>query len=392
MKICQVAPYFPYRGHLEGFPVENGYHIGGVERHVYNLSNELSRMGNEVTVITTQSPKHNSLSDVTNIKVIRVPIDFRMYSSPVSIKILNLTFQEFDVVHAHTPVPLIADLAAIRNLNEGMPFILTYHNDVNKEGVFSGILAMMYNYSLGSLLLHGSDMIITTTKSYAFQSRQLRKYLYKVTVVPNGVDTERFHPKIDRCKIREKYGINEDAKVVLFVGRLAAYKGCKYLLSAFSMIIRKLKNVYLIVVGRGPLESKFKETATILGAKKRILFAGYVKDEELPYYYATSDLFVLPSISEYEGFGMVQLEAMASGKPVIATNIAGVRDVDSEELATIHVPPKDEKALEKAILTVLRNEKLAIKMGDNGRKLVEKNYSWSRVAGNILELYKKIGL
>jgi glycosyltransferase involved in cell wall biosynthesis len=391
MKICQVAPYFPYRQHLEGISVEKGYHIGGVERHVYNLSNELSKIGNEVTVITTKSPKHKYFSDVKNIKVIRLPIDFRVYSSPISLKIFSLAFRDYDVVHAHTPVPLIADLVAIRNLNGRTPFLLTYHNDVNKNGMFNEVVAMLYNCSFGSLLLNCSDTIITTTKDYAFQSRKLRKYLYKISVVPNAVDTTRFHPRIDGYKIRERYEISKEAKVVLFVGTLAAYKGCKYLLSAFSMILKKLSNVYLILVGKGPLESNFKETAAKLGGEKRIIFAGYVKDEELPYYYASSDLFVLPSVSEFEGFGIVQLEAMASGKPVIATNIAGVREVDSEELATIHVPPKDEKALEAALLEVLRNDKLAITMGHNGRDLVEKKYSWSRVAGNILDLYKKSG-
>jgi len=390
MKICQVVPYFPYKEHLEGFPVESGYHIGGVERHVYNLSIELTKLNHKVTIITTQSPNYNCLSDVVGLDIIRVPIDFRIYSSPVSLSILNLTLEEFDVIHAHTPVPLIADLVAVKNLKERKPFVLTYHNDVNKEGLFGKFIAMVYNCSFGSLLLKHSDVIITTTKSYALHSRQLRKYLHKVTVIPNGVDTKRFHPKLDKNKIREKYGIDKDAKIVLFVGRLEAYKGCEYLLSAFSIIARKVKNVYLILVGRGPLESSLKETAIKLGIKKRVFFAKYVRDEELPYYYAACDVFVLPSISEHEGFGIVQLEALACGKPVITTNIPGVKEVDAKELATIHIPPKDERSLAEAILAVLKNEKLAIKMGRNGRKLVEEKYSWQKVVDKLLATYSRL--
>jgi glycosyltransferase involved in cell wall biosynthesis len=389
MRICQAVSYFPYKEHIESFPVENEYHIGGVERHVYNLSIELNRLNHKVTVITTRSPNHDRLSEAVDFDVIRVPIDFRIYSSPVPLRVLNLSLEEFDVIHAHTPVPLIADLVAIKNLRERRRFVLTYHNDISKDGLLGRFIAGIYNCSFGSFLLKHSDIIITTTKSYALHSRQLRKYLYKVTVVPNGVDTRRFHPKLDKNKVREKYGIGEDAKVVLFVGNLEAYKGCEHLLSAFSMIMKEIKDVYLILVGKGSLESRLKETAAKLCIKNRVFFAGYVKDNELPYYYAACDVFVLPSISGHEGFGMVQLEAMACGKPVIVTNIPGVREVDAKELATIHIPPKSERALMKALLTVLRNEELAIKMGDNGRKIVEEYYSWPKIAGTILRLYEK---
>jgi len=389
MKICQVVPYFPYKEHLQGHPVENGYHIGGVERHVYNLSTELAKLNHEVTIITARSPNHEYLSDITDFKVIRIPIDLRVYSSPVSFGLLNLTLKEFDIIHAHTPVPFAADLVAIKNLKEKKPFVLTYHNDISKDSGLGKLISTVYNSVFGRLLLNHSDIIIATTKSYAIHSRQLRKYLYKVRVVPNGVDTKRFHPKLDRNKIRKKHGISEDAKVILFVGNLEAYKGCEYLLSAFSIVAKEINDAYLILVGKGSLESRLKQIIMKFDMKNKVFFAGYVRDNELPYYYAACDVFVLPSISEYEGFGIVQLEAMACGKPVIATNIPGVREVDKKELATIHVPPKDKRALAEALLTILKDEKLAIKMGNNGRKLVEEFYSWPKIARTILQLYEK---
>ena len=389
MKICQVVPYFPYKEHLQGCLIEDGYHIGGVERHVYNLSTELAKLNHEVTIITTRSPSHDRLSDITDFKVIRIPIDLRVYSSPVSFGLLNLTLKEFDIIHAHTPVPFAADLVAIKNLKEKKPFVLTYHNDISKDSGLGKLISTVYNSVFGRLLLNHSDIIIATTKSYAIHSRQLRKYLYKVRVVPNGVDTKRFHPKLDRNKIRKKHGISEDAKVILFVGNLEAYKGCEYLLSAFSIVAKEINDAYLILVGKGSLESRLKQIIMKFDMKNKVFFAGYVRDNELPYYYAACDVFVLPSISEYEGFGIVQLEAMACGKPVIATNIPGVREVDKKELATIHVPPKDKRALAEALLTILKDEKLAIKMGNNGRKLVEEFYSWPKIARTILQLYEK---
>lgn len=390
MKICQVVPYFPYKEHLQGRPIEDGYHIGGVERHVYNLSIELAKLNHEVTVITTRSPSHDHLSDITGFEVIRIPIDLRVYSSPVSFGLLNLTFKEFDIIHAHTPVPFAADLVAIKNLKERKPFILTYHNDVSKDGTFGKFISMAYNSIFGRLLLKHSDIIIATTKSYALHSRQLRKYLHKVVVVPNGVDIKKFHPNLDKERIRERYGIDKNAKIVLFVGRLDTYKGCDHLLSAFAIIVRKIKNAYLILVGKGPLEPVLRKTATKFGIKSRVLFAGYVKDEELPYYYASCDVFVLPSISEHEGFGIVQLEAMACGKPVITTKIPGVIEVDINETASIHVPPRDYKALATALLTLLKNKRLAKEMGRRGRKLIEEKYSLEKVTKKIIKLYKNV--
>jgi len=392
MRICQVVPYFPYRDHLRGISVNRGYHVGGVERHVYNISMELIKRGHQVTIVTTKSPDHDKLSelDVKNLRIVRFPINLRVYSSPISFELLKFDFNEFDIIHAHTPVPFTADLVAIKNLKEKKPFVLTYHNDISKDSGLGKLISTVYNSIFGRLLLNHSDIIIATTKSYAIHSRQLRKYLYKVRVVPNGVDIKRFHPKLDKNKIRKKYNISEDGKVVLFVGNLEAYKGCEYLLSAFSIVAKEINEAYLILVGKGSLESRLKEVAMKLDVKNKVFFAGYVRDDELPYYYAACDVFVLPSISEYEGFGIVQLEAMACGKPVIATNIPGVREVDAKELATIHVPPKDKRALTEALLMILRDEKLATKMGSNGRKLVEEFYSWSKIARIILQLYEEV--
>lgn len=388
MKICQVVPYFPYKEHLEGrSPDKDKYYLGGIMKHVYYLSKTLLKR-NEVTIITTKSPQHHNLSEVVGVDIIRVKADAFLYSSPILIRILKwLDPNKYDVIHAHTPTPPVADFAVWRNARKKCPFVLTYHNDVEKEGYFGNLISKIYNNTFGHFLLKQSDAIITTTKSYALSSPLLKKYLHKVRVIPNGVDIEAFHLCLNGDRIKRKYQLNDDSKIILFVGKLDYYKGCDFLIKAFATVVQKISSAHLIIVGKGPLEKGLKQLTEKLCMQNYITFAGFISDAELPLYYGVCDLFVLPSISSNEGFGIVQLEAMACGKPVITTTIPGVREVDANEVASIHVPPMNEKALASAILKILEDAKLAKRLGENGRKLVEENYTWGSIAKRTENLY-----
>ena len=391
MKICHITPYFPYKEHINGKTVEKGYHVGGVERHVYHVSRELSELGHSVTILTTKSPIHNNLTEVDlDINILRVPIDLRIYTSCIPLLMFKCLHKiEYDVIHAHTPVPAVADLAALQNIKQKRPFILTYHNDIGKEGFFGGTIATIYNNTIGSFLLRHADVIIATSRSYAINSVQLKKHLSKVKVIPNGVDLEIFHPRLDGKRLIIKHGVSKDSKIVLFVGKIDHYKGCDYLLRAFASVVKIFSQSHLIFVGSGSLEGKMKQMAIDLKITSNVTFLRNISDQDLPSCYAACDVFALPSISFHEGFGMVQLEAMACGKPVVTTSIPGVKEVDADGVATIHVPPKNEKALESAIIRILQDEKLRRRMCRNARKKAE-GYSWRRVAMEIENVYKKV--
>lgn len=387
MKICQVAPYFPYREHINGYPVGEGYHIGGVERHTYHVAENLSKLRHEVTILTTKSPRHRYFSEIDmDVDVIRVPIDVRVYNSCISSRILKcLNPEEFDVIHAHTPVPLAADFAAVKSFKK-RPFVLTYHNDIDKEGAFGKAISKLYNATLGNFLLSHADVIIATTKGYAKDSMQLSKYLEKVRIIPNGVDTEIFHTKLDRQKMRKKYGLDDAAKVILFVGRLDYYKGCHHLIEAFYKISKDMQAAHLILVGRGPLERSLRNQIKKKGMSSKVFLAGYVSDNDLPYYYAASDLSVLPSVSFQEGFGLVQLEALACGKPVVTTGLPGVAEIDPDGTCSIHVPPRNEKSLANAMRYLLKGNQVREEMAKNAREKAL-NYSWKNIVEDIEVLY-----
>lgn len=389
MNICQIVPCFPYHDNIEKNIVEKGYHIGGVERHVLEITKSLIKRGHSLTVITTKSPLHEKYTEIKGLNIVRIPHGISLYSSflPVSIfKYFNSN--EFDIIHAHTPNPAIADFACIKNARR-VPFILTYHNDIIKGGVFGKIISNTYNSTLGKYLLSNSDLIIGTTKSYISASCILKDYSEKLEAIPNGVDSNLFYNELP-LKVKHELNIPLESNVVLFVGALEEYKGTKYLITAFKEVLRRDPNCYLIIVGSGSLRGELEILASSLNISEKVVFAGYIKDEDKPYYYAASDVFVLPSISEKEGFGIVQLEAMAASKPVICTDLPGVRDVDENRICSISVPPKNVVKLSDAIVSILKDPSLKRQLGANGRKLVNDKYTWDRIAEKLEKRYLKV--
>ena len=391
LKICHALATFPYREQLTGEVSGGRYRVGGIGQYVLCLSTELARLGHRITIMSPRGPHHNRLSEIKleGVHILRVSPIATIYSCSLPLGILGcLKNGEYDIVHAHTPVPAIAELAALR-INGKTPFILGYHNDVVKVGIVGRLLSNIYNFALGPLLLKKADVIITLTRSLAQNSRRLADHSRKVKVVPGAVNIERFRPGLDENRIREKYGLRKEAKVILFVGILDAYKGCDYLVRAMPIIVSKVPEAQLILVGTGPMTEELKAIAGRLGIEAKIIFAGFIPDEDLPDYYAAGDVFVLPSVSSEEGFGLVQLEAMACGKPVVTTTIPGVCEVDSQEVATIHVPPRNPEALSDAVVSIFQDSDLAIRLGNDGRKLVENKYTWAKVARHIQEIYSQ---
>lgn len=366
------------------------YRVGGVERYVIELSNALMERGHIVSVLSTRSSAHSSYQEIGAFEVMRIPYGIPLYNSSIPFGIhKHLSSNDYDVIHAHTPNPMIADLACIEN-RRTTPFILTYQNDITKNGCFGKIVSFLYNRTFGTYLLKNSNLIIATTRSYADKSKYLKRFKSKVRIIPNGVNAHRFNSVVNGNQVKTHFNVPRQSKVVLYIGALEGYKGLKYLITAFREVALTKSGVYLIIVGSGSLSAPLNELARELEISKNVIFAGYVPDRLIPQYYAACDVFVLPSVSEKEGFGMVQLEAMASGKPVICSDLPGMNEVDADAVASIHVPPQDTEALAQAMVTVLENEDLAIKMGRAGKKLVEQKYSWNRIAEMTENVYNEV--
>jgi len=181
----------------------------------------------------------------------------------------------------------------------------------------------------------------------------------------------------------------DDKFNILFVGRLEKRKGFKYLLRAFSYVKAELPNTRLIVVGAYDAKDKRPYERYVRRHRlEDVVFVGYASAEDLPRYYRTCDLFCAPSTG-FESFGIVLLEAMAAGKPIVASNIAGYRNVLEDGAEGLLVEPKDERALAEAIIRLLKDPELRQRMGERGRAKAP-SYSWDKIARRVLDYYQEL--
>ncbi len=375
MKIIQTpARFYPF--------------IGGVENYVYNLSQVLAELGQDVKVICANEPGGRTSESIGGVKVKRLRYICKIANTNITPGLpLALLGEDFDIVHAHLPTPWSADWSAIAARARGKPLVLTYHNDIVGKG-FEGRIAGLYNFTGLQLLLKASSKIIITQPKYISSPNYLKSYKNKAQVVPIGVDINRFRPRGD-----DKEG-SKEGKVLFFLGlldRFHRYKGLDYLLEAMAAVKKQMPDVKLIVGGSGDLQGYYMDMAVRLGLSKNVDFLGHLSDEALPECYNRCDAFILPSVSsEQEGFGIVLLEAMASAKPVISTEIVGVAEDVKRSKAGSIVQPRDAGALARAILDVLGNEKEAGEMGRQGRRLVEEKYTWKKVGREMLRIYEEL--
>jgi len=202
-------------------------------------------------------------------------------------------------------------------------------------------------------------------------------------IIPNGVDLEHFSPSVSP--------VDEfcDGKLnILFVGRLEKRKGVNYLLEAYKQVKGEISNSRLIIVGPGTrLRKKYKKQVMRNGLKD-VVFVGYVPYEELPRYYKTADIFCAPATG-WESFGIILLEAMAVGKPVIASNVEGYATLVTHGVEGLLVPPKDKEKLAQALISLMRDEALRQQMGAKGILKAE-NYAWERIAQRVLDYYIRV--
>ncbi len=202
-------------------------------------------------------------------------------------------------------------------------------------------------------------------------------------IIPNGIDLEHFSPEVSPI---DKF---RDGKLnILFVGRLEKRKGLNYLLKAYKQVKQEIPNSRLIAVGPGTrLRRKYEKQVKQSGLED-VFFVGYVSYDELPRYYKTADVFCAPAIG-WESFGIILLEAMAIGKPIIASNVEGYACLVTHGVEGWLVPPRDDKALAQALIPLLRDESLRQKMGAKGR-LKAREYAWEHIAQRVSDYYVRV--
>jgi len=372
--------------------VNNFYtpHVGGVERYVSSIAEKLSELGHDVTVYCASKPLHHGENYDGKVRVVRMKTPMMFYGTPITMFPDSFFGEDYDIIHANFPSPYLAAASSFVAKLKKTPSVLTWHNDLPAVTSAAALLVGLHDLA-APIYLSNFRKIVATTKVYAERSRTLRKFADRVVVIPNGVDTSKFNPSVKGDRIREKYRLQEKS-VVLFVGALTPwhkYKGLDYLLGAFAIARKKISSLALLVVGAGSLLPYYKKLARELGVGDAVVFTGMVSDEELPEYYAACDFLVLPSIDSSEGFGIVLLEAMVCGKPVIGSAVGGVLEVVEDGKNGLLISPKKEDELAEKILLLAGDEALRARMQPEAVHSAELR-SWDEIIGKLLRIYIEV--
>ncbi len=343
-------------------------HVGGIETLVKQYSEELGQFNVQVrTLVCCENQGGTIRERVNGIPVIRAASLGTYFSCPLSVQFIKQfrrMSRKADVVHIHLPFPL-ADMALLLSGYKGKVAI-SWHSDIVKQKKLLVLYKPLLKY-----LLDRADVIFTATEGHIDGSDFLYEYREKCRILPYGITVEDYL-NIDRKPILTEKLTDKNSVKVFFTGRLVYYKGVDVLLKAFS----KVKNCELFIAGTGELENSLKAYAEKHGLADKVHFLGFLPDDELKQAYADCDIFVLPSVVKSEAFGIVQLEAMVYGKPVINTNLpSGVPHVSLDGETGLSVAPSDAKALAKAINRLAEDKELREELGKKASQRVMDNFN-----------------
>lgn len=289
-----------------------------------------------------------------------------------------------DLVHIHTSLDDYVAAYLGFKLKESfpdVPVILTIHG--------GGLVPKPEENSIRRDLLARFERITVVSGMLKGKLVKIGVPSCKVEVIPNGVDTNRFHPYLDDFEIRLRHGIRKGDPLILYAGRLDPGKGIQYLIAAFSHLLNEVPKARLLLVGDGYLSGFIKEIASARNLERSVFVEDSVDQDSMPKVFSAADIVVLPSTKE-EACPMVLLEAMASGKPVIATRVGGVPEIIDDGENGILVTPSNVKDLTDAMFKTIESKNLAKTLAKNGREKAEKEHSLEYVAREYRSLYASL--
>ncbi len=353
-------------------------HIGGIESLIKQYSEELSEFPNTtVQVLACRDNRgKGSVEIIDGINVTRCASWGTYFSCPISfsfIKNFRKMAKNADVVEIHVPFPL-ADLALMLSGYKGK-VVVAWHSDVVKQKKLLALYKPLMKY-----LMKRADKIIVATEGHIKGSDYLQDYKDKCVVIPYGLTLSEYEMTGHSPVLTDKLNKSSNKKV-LFSGRLVPYKGIDVLINAF----KNVEGAELFISGEGPLEEQLKAQAA--GMEDKIHFLGFLSDEDHKAAYADCDMFVLPSVLKSEAFGIVQMEAMAFGKPVINTNLpSGVPYVSVAGKTGLTVEPYDVNGLCEAINKLVGDDALRAQYGKAARLRVEECFNEQDVIKKLYNL------
>ena len=368
MKILQLGKFYPIRG--------------GVEKVMYDLMLGLSGRGVQCDMLCASFEGKSRSVEINKNALLMVTSTWVQKSatmiSPSMVSKLYEIADEYDIIHIHHPDPM-ACMALMMSGYKGK-VVLHWHSDILKQRVLLKVYEPLQKW-----LIERADIIVGTSPVYVKESPFLQHVQDKITYLPIGVEPiAKAEGSAD--ELHKRY---PGKKIVFTLGRLVEYKGYESLINAAA----ELGDDYVVLIGgTGPLKKKLQHRIEELNLKRRVKLLGYMLDEELPMYFNGCDLFCLSSVMKTEAFGIVQIEAMSCGKPVVATRIphSGVSWVNEHGVSGLNAEPDDAVSLAQCIRGVLEDEEAYRRYCAGALQRYNSLFTQEKMIDKCLEIYKRM--
>jgi len=354
---------------------------GGIEGHINLLANGLKHKGHDVEVLVSNRKCRYEVDAIDGIRVTKAPQLKRFAAAPLNYSLfywIKKLGEKADLLHFHLPNPTSVISFLISGLKKKA--VVTYHSDIVRQRR----LAFLYRPIL-KCFLNRAIRIIATSPNYVETSNILSQYKQKCRVVPLGVNLSRFSLQPDKQLKVDLLRQTHGTRLILFIGKFRYYKGLHVLIEAMKKVEGKL-----LLIGEGYLEEELNKQVAVNGLDGKIAFLGELSNSDVVAYLQASDVFVLPSVERSEAYGIVQLEAMACGKPIVCTELGtGTSYVTQHQKTGLVVAPNDPAALAQAISFFLDNPEVSSKYGQTGNQRVMKYFSADRMIDDIVAVYEQ---
>lgn len=405
MRICMICPEIGNSGG-SGF-------IGGHTNNVVQLSKELFKRGNDITIITTphRFPGNQQNKILDGIDVVSLPISSSFssmkygleYAIGVANKIKEINRnKEFHIIHGHSGYTMPALITGLSSKLINVPAVHTIYSPIKPLSNNINFCRMFSNNTLSSFFLQGIDRIIVSSRNIEASFKNTRISTEKISLIPPGINVETFNLSVSGENIRIKYNISEDQIVLSYIGSLTRIKGISVLIDALSIVVEKIPNIKLLMILNIPVERyltpnsldmdmeliyKIKEKIKTLKLDDVIIPIGIV--DNIAEILASSDIFISPFLNTVgvADYPLSLLEAMAVGKPVIATNVGGIPELIKDHHTGLLVEPNDVDDLAKNITYAIENNNEIMTIASNGSKLIHDKFSIKSIASVCEYIY-----
>ncbi len=352
-------------------------HMGGMELHLQTLCGELAKFA-DVNVVVAADGRTGVTETDGQVPVRRVGAICNIAGASICPSMTQaIRSCDADIVHLHHPNPT-AVLSYLASRHRGR-LVVTWHLDIVRQRLLGKMFAPFQR-----VFLRKARAVLATSPNYIDSSPHLGSCRDRCYSVPYGIRTDAFERAEQDAvsEIRRRFG----ARIVLAVGRFVYYKGFEYLIRAMSKVDGKL-----LLIGDGPLRQRLEQEASNLAVPDRVAFLGEISNSQLAPYYHAADVFVLPSVARSEAFGIVQIEAMSAGTPVVNTNLAsGVPFVSLHGQTGLTVSPRDPVALGDAVNEILESDTTRQVMGEAARKRAREEFGVEKMTSRTMQIYKRV--